>query len=322
MAVSTMIGAKIHRREDPRLVTGRGRFVDDMQPTRVVHAMFVRSPYGHARIKRIDLTKASKAPGIVAIYTARDFEGILQGAIPVTNSFVADKKQPIGWAYIAKDETHYFGEVVAVVVAQERDQAADAAALVDVEYEQLPSVIDIDKAVEKGSPTAHSGSPDNIAWDLTVAGGDVDAAFKKADVVVKERILQQRLFPIAMEGRAILAEYVPIDNKLTLWTSTQVPHWVRLCLTLATGIPEANIRVVAPDVGGGFGSKIHIYPEEYLLAAAAKLSGEAIKWVDTRTENLATTHHGRSQIFDVEIAANKDGTIVGYKATQYIDTGG
>jgi carbon-monoxide dehydrogenase large subunit len=320
MAVSTMIGAKIHRREDPRLVTGRGRFVDDMQPARVLHGAFVRSPYGHARVKKIELTNAMKAPGVVAIYTARNFDGVLSGAMPVTVSFVAEKKQPIGWAYIAKDEVHYQGEIVAIVVADGRSQAVDAASLVEVDYEPLPAAIDINAAF-KGGPTAHAGGPDNVAWDLTVGGGDVDAAFAQADVVVKERILQQRLFPIAMEGRAALADYSPIENKLTMWTSSQVPHWVRLCLTLAMGIPESNIHVVAPDVGGGFGSKIHIYPEEYLLAAASKLSGRAIKWVEGRTENLASTHHGRAQIFDIELAAKKDGTLLGYKVTQYVDTG-
>src|SRR5579859_6057365 len=234
MAVTTMIGAKIHRREDPRLVSGRGRYVDDMQPTRVLHAAFVRSPFGHARIKRIELTEALKAPGVAAAYTARDFEGILSGAIPVTNSFVADKKQAIGWAYFAKDETRYQGEIVAVVLADERYQAADAAALVNVDYEPLPPVTDLD-AASKGGPTAHTGTADNIAWDSTVAGGDVKAAFDGAEVIVKERILQQRLFPIAMEGRVVVDDYTPIENKLTMWTSTQVPHWVRLCLTLATG---------------------------------------------------------------------------------------
>ncbi|TMB45492.1 MAG: xanthine dehydrogenase family protein molybdopterin-binding subunit [Chloroflexi bacterium] len=321
MAVSTLIGAKIHRREDPRLVSGRGRYVDDMQPTNVLHAAFIRSPYGHAKISRIDLTEATKAPGVEAIYTARDFEKILQGAMPVTNSFVADKKQPIGWAYIAKDETRYQGEIVAVVLARGRDEAADAASLVQVDYKPMTPVVDIDGAVAKGSPTAHSGIPDNIAWDTTVGGGDVKAAFAEADVVVKQRILQQRLFPIAMEGRALVVEYTPIENKLTMWSSTQVPHWVRLCLTLATGIPESNIRVIAPDVGGGFGSKIHIYPEEYLAAAASKLSGQAVKWVEERSENLTATHHGRAQIFDIEVAAKKDGTLLGYKVTQYVDTG-
>ncbi|HVS47304.1 MAG TPA: molybdopterin cofactor-binding domain-containing protein, partial [Candidatus Dormibacteraeota bacterium] len=254
MAVTTMIGAKIHRREDPRLITGRGRYVDDMKLNGMLHVGFVRSPYGHARIKSIDVTDAAKAPGVVAVYTARDFEGLLQGEMPVTISFVPDKKQPIGWAFIAKDEARYHGEIVAVVLAREKSQAADATVLVSVDYEPLPAVVDLDKAVESKSPTAHTGIPDNIAWDMTVGAGDVDAAFADADVVVKQRILQQRLFPIAMEGRAVLVEYVPFENHLTMWTSSQVPHWVRLCLTLAMGIPESNIRIVAPDVGGGFGS--------------------------------------------------------------------
>jgi aerobic carbon-monoxide dehydrogenase large subunit len=321
MAVSTMIGAKIHRREDPRLITGRGHYVDDMQLNGLLHVAFVRSPHGHARIRSIELTDAAKVPGVVAVYTARDFEGVLQGAMPVTNSFVADKKQPIGWAYIAKDEARYHGEIVAVVVAQDKYQAADAALLVSVDYEVLPAVVDLDKALEPKSPTSHTGIPDNVAWDFTVAGGDVDAAFAQADVVVKERILQQRLFPIAMEGRAVVVDYTPFENRLTMWTSSQVPHWVRLCLTLAMGIPESNIRVVAPDVGGGFGSKIHIYPEEYLAAAASKLSGRPVKWIEGRSENLQATHHGRAQIWDIEVAARKDGTLLGYKARQYVDTG-
>ncbi|GAC1475503.1 MAG: molybdopterin-dependent oxidoreductase [Candidatus Dormibacteraceae bacterium] len=321
MAVTTMIGARIHRREDPRLITGRGHYVDDMQLNGLLHLAFVRSPHGHARIKSIELTDAVKAPGVVGVYTARDFDGLLSGAIPVTNSFVADKKQPIGWAYIAKDEVRYQGEIVAAVLAHGSYQAADAATLVNVEYEPLPAVVDLDKALETKSPTAHTGIPDNVAWDTTVAGGDVDKAFAQAEVVVKERILQQRLFPIAMEGRAVVVEYIPFENRLTMWTSSQVPHWVRLCLTLAMGIPESNIRVVAPDVGGGFGSKIHIYPEEYLAAAASKLSGRPVKWTEGRSENLQATHHGRAQIFDIEVAAKKDGTLLGYKVRQYVDTG-
>jgi carbon-monoxide dehydrogenase large subunit len=321
MAVTTMIGAKIHRREDPRLITGRGRYVDDMQLNGMLHVGFVRSPYGHARIKSIEVTAAAKAPGVVAVYTARDFDGLLQGAMPVTVSFVPDKKQAIGWSYIAKDEARYHGEIVAVVVAYEKAQAADAALLVNVDYEPLPAVVNLDKALEAKSPTAHAGIPDNVAWDMTVGAGDVDAAFAEADVVVKQRILQQRLFPIAMEGRAVLVEYIPYENRMTMWTSSQVPHWVRLCLTLAMGIPESNIRVVAPDVGGGFGSKIHIYPEEYLAAAASKLSGRPIKWAEGRSENLQATHHGRAQIFDIEVAAKKDGTLLGYKVRQYVDTG-
>jgi carbon-monoxide dehydrogenase large subunit len=320
MAVTTMIGAKIHRREDPRLVSGRGRYVDDIQLPNLGHVAFVRSPYAHAKVLGIDTDAAQQAPGVVGVYTAKDFGAHLQGAMPVTNSFVPDKKQPLGWAFFADQEVAYQGEIVAAVVADERYQAADAAALVEVEYEQLPAVINLERSLEPGSPTAHQGAPDNVAWDYTV-GEDADGAFAEAEVVVKQRVLQQRLFPVAIEGRAIVAEYTPVENRLTMWTSTQVPHWVRLCLSLAMGVPEANIRVIAPDVGGGFGSKIHIYPEEYLLAVAAKLSGRPLKWIENRTENLQATHHGRAQIFDIELAARRDGSILGYRVTQYLDTG-
>ncbi|SRR6266849_450416 len=320
MAVSQLIGAKIHRREDPRLVSGHGSYVDDLALTGLCHVSFVRNPFGHARVNSIDLTEASKAPGVVAIYTARDFEGHLQGEMPVTNSFVNDKKQALGWRYIAKEEAVYQGEIVAVVIAEEKYQAADAAALVIVDWEQLPAAIGLDKSLEKGSPTAHSGGPDNVAWDFTL-GADPEPVFSKADVVVKERILQQRLIPIAMEGRGVMAEWVPFSDRLTLWTSTQAPHWVRLCLTLALGVPESSIRVIAPDVGGGFGSKIHIYPEEYLVAAAAKLTGRPVKWIEGRTENLTATHHGRAQIFDIEVAAKRNGTLLGLKIKQTLDCG-
>jgi carbon-monoxide dehydrogenase large subunit len=320
MAVSTMIGAKIHRREDPHLITGRGRYVDDMQLPGLAHVAFVRSPYAHARVKGISTDAALAAPGVVGVYTAKEFGEHLTGAMPVTNSFVPEKKQPLGWAFVAGTEVTYQGEIVAAVVADERYQAADAAGLVEVEYEPLPAVINLDQAVEPGSPKTHEGGPDNVAWDFTV-GEDVDAAFAEADVVVKQRMVQQRLFPIAIEPRAVVAEYTPVEDRLTMWTSSQVPHWVRLCLTLATGMPESHIRVIAPDVGGGFGSKIHIYPEEYLIAVAAKLSGRPLKWVEGRTENLQATHHGRAQIYDVELGAKRDGSIVGYRVTQHLDTG-
>jgi aerobic carbon-monoxide dehydrogenase large subunit len=321
MAVSQMIGAKIHRREDPRLISGRGRFVDDMTMPGLLHAAFVRSTHGHARVVSIDAGAAEQAPGVVAVYTDKEFAPHLTGEIPVTVSFVPDKKQPFGWRYIAGDEVRYQGEIVAMVIAEERYQAADAAALVHVEYEPLPAVIDLEQAMEPGSPTSDMAISDNVAWDYTAAGGDADAAVGEAEVVVKQRILQQRLIPVAMETRAVIADFTPIENKVTVWTSSQVPHWVRLCLTLGTGIPEANIRVIAPDVGGGFGSKIHIYPEEYLAVIGSKLSGRPVKWVEGRSENLQATHHGRAQIFDAEIAGKKDGTITGLKVRQVVDCG-
>jgi len=179
MAVTTMIGAKIHRREDPRLITGHGRYVDDMTRPGMLHMTLVRSPMAHAKIRSIDLTAAKKAPGVVAVYTFADFKDHIAGGLPVTASFVADKKQIPNQFPIAQDEVVYQGEPVAVVLAEERYQAADGAALVEVEYDQLPAVMDMEKAMAPGSPTAHSGAPDNIGWDLTYSPDSPDA-FKEA----------------------------------------------------------------------------------------------------------------------------------------------
>jgi aerobic carbon-monoxide dehydrogenase large subunit len=321
MAVTTMIGAKIHRREDPRLVSGHGRYVDDMVRPGMVHMSVVRSPLAHAKIKSIDLAAAKKAPGVSAVLTFADFKDHIAGGIPVSASFVAEKKQVPNQFPIAHDEVVYQGEPVAVVLADERYQAADAAALVDVEYEALPAVMDIEKAMEANSPKAHSGAPDNIGWELTYAPENPDV-MKEADVVVKERILQQRLFPIAMEGRGLVAEYDNFDKRLTLWTSSQVPHFIRLFVGTACGLAESQVRVIAgPDVGGGFGSKLRPYPEEYLAVVASKLTGRPVKWIESRTENLTATTHGRGQIFDIEVGAKKDGTLVALNVTQYLDIG-
>ena len=321
MAVTTMIGAKIHRREDPKLVTGHGSYVDDLQQTGMVYMAVVRSSQAHAKIKSIDITDASKAPGIVAIYSARDFKTVLSGGLPVTESLIADKKYVPNQFPIAETEVVYFGEPVAVVLAGERYEAADAAELIQVEYEPLPVVVDFEKAMQPGSDKAHSDGPDNIAWDVNFPGGDIDAAFKEAEVTVKERIIQQRVFPLSMEARTVIANFVPFANQLTLWTSTQVPHFVRIFLCMGLGMPESQIRIISPDVGGGFGSKLRPYPEEYLAAAASKLSGRPVKWVEGRTENLQATTHGRGHIFDIEVAAKRDGTLLGLKVTNLSDNG-
>jgi carbon-monoxide dehydrogenase large subunit len=321
MAVTTMIGAKIHRREDPKLVTGHGSYVDDLRQVGMVYMAVVRSSQAHANIKSIDITDASKAPGVIAIYAARDFKTVLSGGLPVTESLIADKKYVPNQFPIADTEVVYFGEPVAVVLADERYQAQDAAEQVQVEYEPLPVVVDFEKAMQKGSDKAHSDGPDNIAWDVNFPGGDIDAAFKEADVTIKERIIQQRVFPLSIEPRTVIANYVPFANQLTLWTSSQVPHFVRIFLCFGLGMPESQIRVISPDVGGGFGSKLRPYPEEYLASAASKLSGRPVKWVEGRTENLQATTHGRGHIFDIEVAAKRDGTLLGLKVTNLSDNG-
>ena len=320
MAITTMIGAKIHRREDPRLVSGEGRFVDDFTRPGTLFLAVVRSPHAHARIKKIDAAEAAKAPGVVAVYTHKDIAKVIAGTMPAAPAFVADKKQVPPRFPIADQEVAYQGEPVAVVLAETRYQASDAANLVDVDYETLPAVMDLDAALDAKSPKTHSGAPDNLCWDLTYIPEDPEA-MKGADVVVKQRILQQRLAPTPMEPRGVLAEYSNPDRSMTIWMSSQNPHFIRLFLAGALGMPETRIRIISPDVGGGFGSKISPYSEDYLVPAAAKLSGRPVKWIESRTESLQTTTHGRGQVFDVEAGAKKDGTLVALKVTQYLDVG-
>ena len=323
MAISQLIGAKIHRREDPRLVSGTGRYVDDFTLPTAVHMAIVRSPHAHARITSIDPGEAKKAPGVIAVYTADDFRQSIPGAThPAAPVFVAEKKTVPERFPIAREEAVFQGEPVAVVIAEERYQAADAAQLVQVEYEPLPAVTDILKALEPDSPKTHTKLADNVAWDLTYAPeSGVEAAFAEADVKVKERILQQRLAPSPMETRGVMAEYSRFENKVTIWMSSQNPHFIRLFVAGALGLNESQVRVISPDVGGGFGSKISPYPEDYLVPAAARMLGRPVKWIETRTENLQTTTHGRGQVFDVEVAGRRDGTLLAMKVTQYLDAG-
>ena len=321
MAVTSMIGARIQRREDPKLITGHGHFIDDVSLVNMAHMSVVRSPYAHARITSIDTSAAKAAKGVVAVLTAADFKPVILGPLPVTNSFVADKKQVPEQFPIATDEVVYAGEPVAVVIAEDRYLADDAAHLVTIHYEPLPAVMDLEKAMEPGSPLVKSDRPDNIGWDAAFPAGDIDAAFAEADVVVKERIGQQRVLPTPMETRGCVADYVPFDNRVTLWTSTQVPHFIRLFVGGALGVPESQFRVVSHDVGGGFGAKLRPYPEEYLATAASKLCGRPVKWIEDRTESMMATTHGRGQIFDVEVAAKRDGTLLGLRFTQLLDIG-
>jgi carbon-monoxide dehydrogenase large subunit len=320
MAITTMIGAKIHRREDPRLVRGQGHYMDDFVRPHTAYLAVVRSPYAHATFKSIDPSAATGAPGVVAVYVAEDIEKVISGAMPVAPAFVAEKKTVPDRFPLAKSEVCFQGEAVAVVVAETKSQAADAAQLLAVDYEPLPAVMDLEKALAPGSPKVHESLPDNVGWDLTFSA-DAEAAFAEADVVVKERILQQRLAPTPVEPRGVLAEWQDADRTMTMWMSSQNPHFIRLFVGGAMGIPENRFRVVSPDVGGGFGSKISPYPEDYLVPAASKLLGRPVKWVETRTENLQTTTHGRGQVFDVEVAGKKDGTLLGMKVTQYLDCG-
>jgi aerobic carbon-monoxide dehydrogenase large subunit len=322
MAISQMIGARIHRREDPHLITGRGRYVEDLIRPGMLSMAIVRSPHAHARIARVNTAGAQAIPGVVAVLTAADFKPLLTGTHPVAPAFVAEKRTVPQRFPIADEETVFQGEPVAVVVAENRKLAADGAQAVEVEYEPLPAVMDLFKALEPGSPKAHTTQVDNLAWDFTYAPEDtVKDAFAQAEVVVKERILQQRLAPVPIEPRGVTAEYNAFEDQLTIWMATQNPHFIRLFVSGALGMPETKVRVISHDVGGGFGSKISPYPEDYLVAAAAKLLNRSVRWIETRTENIQTTTHGRGQIFDVELAAKRDGSLLALKVTQYLDAG-
>jgi carbon-monoxide dehydrogenase large subunit len=320
MAISQMVGASIKRREDPELVTGMGRFVDDLPQTALLYLVIVRSTQAHARLLGVETARAKEADGVVAVFTGEDLRPDFQAPLPVTPCFVPDKKAPAQYP-MATDKVRYVGEPIAMVLANSRAAAEDAAERIEVRYDPLPPVTDIVRAMEKGASLIHEDLGTNLSYDTKFSAGDFDAAMREAEVRIKQRLIQQRLIPVAVEGRGVVAEYRPFANSLTVWSSTQIPHFVKVWLAVILGIPESQVRVVAPDVGGGFGSKIRVYPEEILTALASRKTGRTVKWIEDRNENMRATHHGRSQIWDVEIAARKDGTVLGVRATQWLDLG-
>src|SRR5579864_6900759 len=320
MMAARVFGSAIRRREDPRLITGTATYTDDLVLPGTLHAAILRSPHAHARITRVDTAHARTAPGVVAVYTAADTEAALKPMpcawlIPNSDLKVATYPQ------LAKDVVRYVGDCVAVVVAENRYQAQDALDLIDVDYDPLPPVVDPQKAAARGAPQLHAEIPGNQAFHWTVAGGDVDAAFAKADVVVKDRIVQQRLIPTAMETRSAVARWVRATGELTLWNTTQNPHIVRFLASLVTGVPEDKLRVIAPEVGGGFGSKIATFPGEFIAIFCSMKLGRPVKWTETRRENYQATTHGRDHVQEVEIAATRDGKILGLRCTVWAGMG-
>jgi aerobic carbon-monoxide dehydrogenase large subunit len=316
---NTIFGSGIRRREDPRLITGTATYTDDLSLPGMVHAAMLRSPHAHARIKKIDTSRATKAPGVLAAFTGPEIDALqpmpCAWLVPNSNLKVAT------YQCAARDVVRYVGDIVAVVVAETAYQAHDALELIDVDYEPLPSVTDPEQAIKPGAPQLHADVPNNEAFHWVVAGGDVDAAFKNAEVVVKERIIQQRLIPNAMEPRAALAQWSGASGELTLWNTTQNPHILRFLCSLVTGVPEDKLRVVAPEVGGGFGSKIAVYPADFLTVFCARKLARPVKWTETRSENYQATTHGRNHVQEIELAARKDGTILGLKATSWSGMG-
>jgi aerobic carbon-monoxide dehydrogenase large subunit len=313
----TLVGKRIRRREDPRLITGTATYVDDIQIPGMNYAAIVRSPHAAANIRSINTKAAESAPGVVAVFIGKDTAHV--GPVPCGAS-LPDLRVP-DHRILATDRVYYVGHAVAVVVASDRYLAQDAAELIEVDYDVLPAVADPEKALAKGAPAVHPQWPDNIAFNYHQDGGDIDKAFAEADVIVKERITSQRLVPNSMETRGVVAEWLRADRHLTLHTSTQVPHLVRTLVASMLGLEENRMRVITPEVGGGFGSKLNIYAEEALMGFIAMKTGKPVKWIESRRENFLTTIHGRGHVDYYELAAKKDGTILGIKLKIIQDLG-
>jgi carbon-monoxide dehydrogenase large subunit len=315
--VPKFIGARVKRKEDPRLITGQASYTDDLKLPGMAYAKIVRSPHPHARIKKIAVSAAGKAPGVIAVLTGEEIKDRI-APLPVAHK-IPELKVPPHYA-LAVGEVRHVGEAVAVVVADDPFRAADAAELIEVDYEPLPAVVDVEKAAA-GGPLVHQDLGTNVAFTFPLKVGDPDTAFKSAPVVIKQRLMNQRLIPVAIEPRAVVAHFDPGAQKLTLTSTTQIPHLVRLLLAAVLSLPEHKIRVVAPEVGGGFGSKLNFYPEEPLLAHLSQRLGRPIKWTETRTEGFLATTHGRDQLCDLEIAADKNGKLLALRAKLYQDLG-
>ncbi|GII66446.1 carbon-monoxide dehydrogenase large subunit [Sphaerisporangium krabiense] len=309
------IGAARRRKEDARLVTGRTRWTDNIQLPGMLHVAFLRSPLAHARILRADASAALRRPGVVAAFTGRDLAGELGGlpcAWPVTEDIVMPDHPPM-----AADEVRYAGEAVACVIATDRYKAHDALEHIDIDYDPLPAVVDLTAALAEGSPTVHDAGNRAYVWKFSA--GDTEAAFRDAPVVIERTYLQQRLIPAAMEPRAVVAQ--TDGETFTLYSSTQIPHILRVMLAQVTGIPEHRLRVIAPDVGGGFGSKLQVTAEEALALLLTRRLGRPVKWTESRTEGNLSVHHGRGQLQRVAIAAEPDGRLRGLRVDLLADLG-
>lgn len=312
------VGKSVKRTEDPRLIQGLAHYVDDIKLPDTLHAAFLRSIHAHARIRSVDTSAAQKLPGVVAVYTGKDIAQKI-GPVPC-GAAIPEMKVP-DHRVLATTKVYWVGHPVAMVVAENKYIARDALDLIEVEYDELPAVVDEERAADPKSPVIHEKFGSNVAYKLTAGEGDIEAALKSADKVVKQKILHRRLAPIAMEPRGVLARYYPGERELTLWTSTQIPHLARTQVSLMLGVPENKLRLIAPEVGGGFGSKLNVYAEEAMVGYASMQTGRPVKWIEGRRENMQATIHGRGQTGYIEIGCKKDGTITGFRYNVFADMG-
>lgn len=323
MVYRAMMGAKVRRKEDPRLITGSSMYVGDLKLPGMVHASFLRSPFAHARILSIDTSAAKASPGVVAVYTIeelRTFCGPMGGASG-EGSATSDEIPTPQQEALASGKVRWVGHSVAVVLAETEQQGKDAVDLIEVEWEELPVVVDLFDAMADDAPRIWEQVPNNVGFEVATLNGDVDGAFADADVTISQRILSQRLVPLPMEGRACAASPDPFTDGLTVWVSNQHPHGWRDAAAPQLGLAQSQLRVIAPEVGGGFGAKFGPYHEEVVVAATAKYLKRPVRWVESRSENFVAMNHGRAQVADIELAANNDGKITGLRLTVHQDGG-
>jgi len=314
------MGSSVLRKEDPALLTGHAGFTDDIHLPGMLHFALLRSPHAHAKVLSVDVSAARERPGVVAVFTGEDLAEEWAIGIPTGWPVTEDIKIPDHWP-LARGEVNHAGDGVAVVVATDRYKAQDALEFIDVEYEVLPVVVDVEAALEEGSPLVHEDLGTNKCYTWPLGTGDIDKAFEEADVVVSGRYIQQRLIPSAIEPRAVVVNPEPATGALTVYSSTQVPHFVKDILALVCGVSETKLRVVAPEVGGGFGGKLNVYAEEALALALARRLKTPVKWVEDRSENHLASTHGRGQVQHIQLAAKRDGKILGMKVKLLADMG-
>jgi carbon-monoxide dehydrogenase large subunit len=318
------IGKARRRKEDSHLITGRTRWTDNIILPGMLHLAILRSPMAHARITNIDTSAAKTMPGVLAVYTATDLDPDGTVGMPCAWPITPDMKSPRR-PMLAADTVNFAGEGVAVVVARSAYEADDALGAIDVDYEDLPVVLDMEAALAQDSPLVHPdlGTNRNAVWTFDSGaagtGADVEQAIADAEIVLKRRYRQQRLVPAFMEPRSAVVD--PTGPQITVWASTQIPHILKTMAALTLGLPEHKLRVIAPDVGGGFGGKIAVLPEELLALSIAQRLGKPVKWTESRSDCMLTAHHGRDQIQDLTLTARRDGTITGLKVELLADMG-
>jgi aerobic carbon-monoxide dehydrogenase large subunit len=317
------IGKSRRRKEDQHLITGRTTWTDNMSLPGMVHLAILRSPMAHATITSIDTSEAKQRPGVVAVYTGQDFADT-QGNLPCAWPVTPDMVNP-GAPSLAVTQVNHVGEAVAVIAARDKASAQDALEAIDVEYEPLPPVLNMEEAIADGATLVHPNTTSNRSYTWAFesgaagTGAPIEDALSAAEVTVTRRFIQQRLIPAFMEPRSVVVQ--PMGEGVTMWSATQIPHILRTMLALTVGMPEHKVRVIAPDVGGGFGGKIPVTPEEIITTLVARKLGKPAKYTESRSESLMSAHHGRDQIQDVTITAKRDGTVTGLDIHLLADMG-